>query len=84
MPLGTATYRAWLKGNVNMKLSTDSAVRRFLVEGATSFKALADFDTAAIQALPKICREDIPAVAADINTGIAAEAAVNGANINSI
>ena len=84
MVVGTAEFKAWLKGGNQMKLSSDAAVVRVLHEGLTSYDSLADFDTATIQALPKVCREAIPAVVADVQAGITAENAVVGANVNSV
>ena len=83
-PAVTNAFKNWLKGNLQMKLSSDAAVSRIIAEGVTSFQTLLDFDTKSIQALPGICKEDIPAIAEDQANGIAAEAAVNGANISSI
>ena len=67
-----------------MKLSSDAAVTRITHEGITDFDSLVDFDDAAIKNLPRICKENIPAIAEDQANNIAAEAAVNGANISSI
>ena len=80
----TASFRAWLKGGLHMKLSSDAAVTRITHEGITDFDSLVDFDDAAIKNLPRICKENIPAIAEDQANNIAAEAAVNGANISSI
>ena len=85
MPLAvTAAFKSWLKANVNMKLSSDSAVTRLTFEGITTYPSLEDFDKKAIQALPAICKVGIPAIAIDVAAGIAAEPAVPGANISSI
>ena len=84
MVTSTAGFRAWLKGNTEMKLSPDASVTRILHEGINNFEALLDFDKKSIQALPTICKENIAAIAQDEANGIAAEAPVNGANISSI
>lgn len=84
MVQSNANFRGWLKSGSNMKLSSDAAVLRLIHEGVNNFAALADFDTASIQLLPKICREAIPAIAADEANNIAAEPAIAGANINSV
>ena len=80
----TAAFRTWLKGNLNMKLSSDASVLRLTHEGITSLDSLTDFDANAIKLLPKVCKDNIDAIAADVPNGIAAEIAVNGANISSI
>ena len=83
-PASSAAFRDWLKGNTGMKLSSDAAVQRILHEGINNYASLTDFDKKSIQALPAICREAITAVVADVPNGIAAEAAVPGANVSSI
>ena len=80
----TAAFRPWLKGNLNMKLSSDASVLRLTHEGITSLDSLTDFDDKAIKLLPKVCKDNIDAIVADVPNGIAAENAVNGANISSI
>jgi hypothetical protein len=75
----SAAFRTWSKGNLNMKLSSDASVVRLTHEGI-----LTDFDTKAIKLLPKVCKDNIDAIVADVPNGIAAENAVNGANISSI
>jgi hypothetical protein len=80
----TAAFRAWLKANPNMKLSSDAAVLRITHEGITSLDSLTDFDDKSIKLLPKVCKDDINAIVADPANGIAAENAVNGANVSSI
>ena len=80
----TAAFRNWLTSNPNMKLSSDAAVLRITHEGITNYESLLDFDKKSIQKLPITCRSGIPAIIADDPNGIAAEAAVPGANINSI
>ena len=67
-----------------MKLSSDAAVLRILHEGINNFESLLDFDKKSIQALPATCKGGIAAIAEDVPNGIAAEAAVSGANISSI
>ena len=67
-----------------MKLSSDAAVLRITHEGITNYESLLDFDKESIQKLPVTCRSGIPAITADAPNGIAAEAAIPGANINSI
>ena len=83
-PATTPAFSNWLKSNPNMKLSSDAAVRHILYEGVTAFTNLLEFDYKAIQALPAICKEDIPAIMAYAANGIVAEPQVNGANISSI
>ena len=85
MPLVVpAHFKQWLKSAPNMKLSSDAAVTRITHEGITSYDSLIDFDKKSIEGLPAICKESIPAIAEDAVNGIAAEVAVNGANISSI
>ena len=67
-----------------MKLTSDRAVVRITYEGIMTYESLLDFDRKAIQGLPSICKETIPAIPADAANGIAAEAEVPGANISSI
>ena len=67
-----------------MKLSSDGSVLRLTHEGITNYASLADFDKKSIQYLPQICRERIPEILEDAANGIAAEAAVPGANVSSI
>ena len=83
-PASTASFRAWLKGNTGMKLSSDAAVQRLLHEGINNFESLTDFDKKSIERLPTICKEGIGAIVADPANGIAAEGAVVGANVGSI
>lgn len=83
-PATTPAFQNWLKSNPNIKLSSDAAVRRVLYEGITSFANLLDFDHKAIQGLPAICKEEIPAIAEDVANDIAAEPLVNGANVSTI
>ena len=78
----TASFRAWLKANPNMKLSSDAAVLRITHEGITSLDSLTDFDSKAIKLLPKVCKDDINAIVADPANGIVAENAINGANVS--
>ena len=80
----SATFKAWLKANVNMKLSSDAAVARILKEGITGWDALIDFDKKSIESLPAICKEAIPEIPEDLANGINLEPAVRGANISSI
>ena len=80
----TAAFRTWLKGNSNMKLSSDISVLRLTHEGITSLDLLTDFNDKVIKLLPKVYKDNIDAIVADIPNGIAAENAVNGANISSI
>ena len=67
-----------------MKLSSDAAVSRTTYGGITGFDTLIGFDKKSIEALPDICKNNIDAIAEDQTNEIAAEAAVNGATINSI
>ena len=80
----SATFRSWLKASTNMKLSSDASVFRVTHEGITSYDTLVDFDKAAIKNLPRLCKESINAIAADMENNVQAEAAVPGANVNSI
>ena len=80
----TASFKNWLKGNTTMKLSSDAAVLRLLQEGLTNFDSLTDFDKKSLERLPSVCKETIPAIAADLPNGIAAENQIPGANISSI
>ena len=68
------SFKTWLKGNVNMKLSSEAAVTRVTYEGITNFESLTDFDKTSIEYLPRICKEKILAITEDIPAGIAAEA----------
>lgn len=77
-------FKAWLKGATGMRLNTNAAVKRIIAEGVTSFDSMADFDTKSIQGLPTICRETIPAIAADLANGIEAVGQVRGANISTM
>ena len=77
-------FRAWLKSNPNMKLSSDASVLRLTHEGITSLASLTDFDDKAIKYLPKVCKDDIAEILLDADNGIDAEPRVNGANISSI
>lgn len=83
-PAAAASFKSWLKQSTNMKLSSDAAVNRILLEGITNFNALLDFDTKSIQGLPAICIKTIPAIVADATNNIVAENEVPGANITSI
>ena len=84
MHVVTNAFKNWIKGSNNMKLSSDVAVVRITHEGITTYLSLCDFDQKSLQNLPSIRKESIPAVTADAANGIAAEAAVTGANIPSI
>ena len=79
----TPAFRNWLKQGTNMKLATDSAVTRIIHEGITDMDSLIDFDKDSIEALPRACARSIAAIEADEDNEIAAEPAVNGANISS-
>ena len=80
----TTSFRAWPKGNPNMKLSSDAAVLCITHEGITSLDSLTDFDSNVIKMLPKVYKDNIDAIVADDANDISAENAVNGANISSI
>ena len=86
MPLTTtASFRAWLKGNTGIKLSSDNSVScRLVAEGINNYEALLDFDKKSLQSLPATCKEATPAIAADVANGITAEASVAGATISLI
>jgi hypothetical protein len=79
-----ANFKNWLKSNPNMKLSSEAAVNRVIKEGITTFEDLTDFDKKSIERLPATCKETVPAIEADRDNGITAEAEVPGANISSI
>ena len=83
-PTATAAFRSWLKANTGMTLTYDLSVTRILYEGITTYDSLLDFDTNSIQSLPAMCKGAIPAIEADDDACIAAEAAVPGANISTI
>ena len=83
-PTVTNSFKTWLKGNVNMKLSSDAAVTRVTYEGITNFESLTDFDKTSFEYLPRTCKEKILAITEDISAGIAAEAEVPGANVGTI
>ena len=58
MPLVvTLAFKAWLKANSNMKLSSDAAVTRLTYEGITNMESLIDFDKKSIESLPNTCKE---------------------------
>ena len=80
----SAQFKAWLKANVNIKLSSDAAVLRITKEGITGWDSLIDFDKKSIERLPSICKEKIPEILADAANGINQEAEVPRANISSI
>ena len=80
----SATFRSWIKASTNMKFSSDASVLRVTHEGITSYDTLVDFDKAAINNLPRVCKESINAIAADMANDVQAEAAVPGANLSSI
>ena len=84
MPTTNATFRNWLKGGNNIKLSTDSAVLRIVHEGITDFNSFLDFDRDSLKALPRACSKNIDAVVEDLANNVVAEPAVAGANINSL
>ena len=67
-----------------MKLSTASAVTRITYEGITTYASLLDFDKSSIEALPKACRQTIPAIEEDEANGIDAVPQILGANISTI
>ena len=83
-PVVTNAFKTWLKGNVNMKLSSDAAVTRVTYEGITNFESLSDFDKTSIEYLPRTCKATILAIPEDIPAGITAEAEVPGANVGTI
>lgn len=67
-----------------MKLTSDRAVTRITYEGITNYDSLLDFDKKAIQGIPSICKETIPAIPEDVPNNIVAEVEVPGANVSSI
>jgi hypothetical protein len=80
----TAQFKAWLKSNPNMKLSSDAAVLRVIKEGITTFDDLVDFDKKSLERLPATCKEAVPEILADPDNEILAEPAVRGANVSTI
>ena len=85
MPLtSTASFKAWLKGNTGIKLSSDNSVARLVAEGINNYEALLDFDKKSLQSLPARCKEATPAIAEDVANGITAEPSVAGATISLI
>ena len=80
----TVAFYTWLKGNLNMKLSSNASVLCLTYESITSLDSLTDFDNKVIKLLPKVCKNNIDTIVADISNGIATENAVNGVNISSI
>ena len=85
MPLVvTIAFKAWLKANSNIKLSSDAAVTRLTYEGITNMESLIDFDKMSIESLPNTCKERIPEIAEDLVNGVQAEQMIPGANISSI
>ena len=80
----SATFRSWLKASTNMKLSSDDSVLRVTHECITLYDTLVDFDKAAINNLPRVCKGSIDAIAADVANNVQDEAAVPGANVSSI
>ena len=83
-PSASASFKSWLKSGPNIKLTSERAVNRILYEGITNYESLKDFDKKAIQNLPSVCKETIPAIAEDENADVLAEPEVPGANISSI
>jgi len=83
-PAVTASFKIWLKGNTNMKLSSDAAVLRITYEGITNFKSLDDFDKKSINSLPLICKGKIPEIVKDVAAGLTADPEILGANVSSI
>lgn len=81
-PTTTNAFRLYLKSNPNMRLSSDVSVQRVLYEGITEYASLADFDKASLKELSRNCRASIPAVAEDVQAGIAAEPEVPGTVIS--
>ena len=83
-PTVTNSFKAWLKASTNIKLSSNSAVKRLTYKGITTFQSLEDFDKKAIQSLTSVCTENIPAITEDVAAGIAAVVEIPGTNISSI
>ena len=65
-PAVTASFKSWLKTNINMKISSDVDVLRITYEGITSFKSLNDFDKKSIEFLPLICKGKILEIVEDV------------------
>ena len=78
------TFLDWLKGPNGIKLNTDVATKRIVAEGFVSFDSFLDCDVKSIQALPGVCKADIPAIAADDRLGIEAHRRIPGANVNTV
>ena len=80
----TLAFKAWLKANNNIKLSSDAAVTRLTYEGITNMESLMDFDKKSIESLPKACKDRIPEITEDLVNGVEPEPMIPGANISSI
>ena len=83
-PTVTNAFRIWLKGNINMKLSSDTAVTRVTYEGITNFESLSDFNKTSIEYLPRTYKATILAILENIPAGITSEAEVPGVNVGTI
>lgn len=81
-PTTTHAFHLFLKSNTNVMLQSDIAVNHILYKGLTRFASFVDFDDSTIKSLAKNCRETIPAVTADVATGIMAEDEVPGTVIS--
>ena len=78
------TFKAWLKGSTNIKLSSDAAILCIIYEGITNYASLVDFDKKIIKSLPTTCKGTINAITENLATGFATESDIIGANISSI
>lgn len=83
-PVVNTTFKVWLKGSVNIKLSSDAAVTCVTYECITCFSSLREFNKISIWYLPRTCKEKILNIAEVVSGKIAAEAKVAGVNVGSI
>ena len=83
-PAVTTSFKSWLKGNVNMKLSYDAVVNCLTYEGLITVDSLTDFDKTSIKYLLRTFKTTIPALTEDLPAGSTTEAEVLGANMGTI
>ena len=82
-PFVSPSYRTWRKSDSNIKLSSDVAVIRITYEGVTNCLSLQGFDKSSIESLASTCKENIPAITADVANRISEEIEISGANVSS-
>ena len=80
----TDAFKAWLKANNNIKLSSNAAVIRTTYKGITTYTSLKDFDTKSIESLPATYKVTILVITEGVVVGITTEQEILGANISSI